>query len=88
MASSPHLTVLLVGGPTAVLEFAGLRLLTDPTFDPPGNRADPRRPRGRPLHFEGWAHFTQGSAELREAFEAVGIGDRLVVPERGARVSV
>jgi L-ascorbate metabolism protein UlaG (beta-lactamase superfamily) len=41
-----------------------------------------------PLHFEGWAHFTQGSAELREAFEAVGIGDRLVVPERGARVSV
>jgi hypothetical protein len=32
----PALTVLLVGGPTAVLEYAGLRLLTDPTFDPPG----------------------------------------------------
>ena len=30
------LTVLLVGGPTAVLDYAGLRLLTDPTFDPPG----------------------------------------------------
>ncbi|HEX5899850.1 MAG TPA: MBL fold metallo-hydrolase [Solirubrobacteraceae bacterium] len=41
-----------------------------------------------PVHFEGWAHFTQGSAELREAFEAAGIGDRLVVPERGASVSV
>lgn len=26
----------LVGGPTAVLEYAGLRLLTDPTFSPPG----------------------------------------------------
>lgn len=26
----------LVGGPTAVLELPGLRLLTDPTFDPPG----------------------------------------------------
>jgi len=25
-----------IGGPTAVLELAGLRLLTDPTFDPPG----------------------------------------------------
>lgn len=25
-----------VGGPTAVLEVGGLRLLTDPTFDPPG----------------------------------------------------
>ena len=29
----------LVGGPTAVLEYAGLRLLTDPTFDPPGEQA-------------------------------------------------
>ncbi|HEX6620957.1 MAG TPA: MBL fold metallo-hydrolase, partial [Solirubrobacteraceae bacterium] len=30
------LTVRLVGGPTAVIDYAGLRLLTDPTFDPPG----------------------------------------------------
>lgn len=29
-------TVELVGGPTAVLEIGGLRLVTDPTFDPPG----------------------------------------------------
>jgi hypothetical protein len=29
------LTARLVGGPTAVLDHAGLRLLTDPTFDPP-----------------------------------------------------
>jgi L-ascorbate metabolism protein UlaG (beta-lactamase superfamily) len=32
------LSVLLVGGPTAVLELGGLRLLTDPTFDPPGEQ--------------------------------------------------
>ncbi len=25
-----------IGGPTALIEFGGLRLLTDPTFDPPG----------------------------------------------------
>lgn len=31
------LTFTLVGGPTALLEFGGLRLLTDPTFDPPGS---------------------------------------------------
>jgi hypothetical protein len=31
--------VRLVGGPTAVLDYAGLRLLTDPTFDPPGDHA-------------------------------------------------
>ena len=30
----PSLTY--VGGPTALLDIGGLRLLTDPTFDPPG----------------------------------------------------
>jgi L-ascorbate metabolism protein UlaG (beta-lactamase superfamily) len=29
----------LVGGPTALLEYAGLRWLTDPTFSPPGEYA-------------------------------------------------
>lgn len=28
-------TLTLIGGPTALLEYAGLRLLTDPTFDEP-----------------------------------------------------
>ncbi|ASG21052.1 MBL fold metallo-hydrolase [Nitrospirillum viridazoti] len=30
------LTLTLVGGPTALIEVGGFRLLTDPTFDPPG----------------------------------------------------
>jgi L-ascorbate metabolism protein UlaG (beta-lactamase superfamily) len=29
-------TLTLVGGPTLLIEVAGFRLLTDPTFDPPG----------------------------------------------------
>lgn len=33
------LEITLVGGPTAVLDFAGLRWLTDPTFSPPGEYA-------------------------------------------------
>lgn len=33
--------VTYVGGPTVLLEYAGLRLLTDPTFDPPGRYDDP-----------------------------------------------
>jgi L-ascorbate metabolism protein UlaG (beta-lactamase superfamily) len=41
-----------------------------------------------PVHFEGWAHFTQGADELRAAFGAAGIADRLVVPEPGASVSL
>ena len=32
-----ELSVRLVGGPTAVIELGGVRLLTDPTFDPPGD---------------------------------------------------
>ncbi len=29
-------TITHIGGPTALIEVGGLRLLTDPTFDPPG----------------------------------------------------
>lgn len=36
--------VQLVGGPTAVLDIGGLRLLTDPTFDPPGSYPRPDGP--------------------------------------------
>jgi L-ascorbate metabolism protein UlaG (beta-lactamase superfamily) len=33
------LRITLIGGPTALLEIGGLRLLTDPTFDEPGSYA-------------------------------------------------
>lgn len=36
MVDPSGLRVLTIGGPTALLEIAGLRLLTDPTFDDPG----------------------------------------------------
>jgi L-ascorbate metabolism protein UlaG (beta-lactamase superfamily) len=41
-----------------------------------------------PLHFEGWAHFTQGAAELEAAFSGNGIRDRLLILERGQRAEV
>ena len=34
-------TLQLVGGPTALITYGGLRLLTDPTFDPPGEYPRP-----------------------------------------------
>ncbi|SDM25446.1 MBL fold metallo-hydrolase [Nonomuraea jiangxiensis] len=37
------LIVRLIGGPTALIELGGLRLLTDPTFDPPGDHPIGRR---------------------------------------------
>lgn len=38
---SASIKVTALGGPTAIVEIGGLRLLTDPTFDPPG-RYEPR----------------------------------------------
>ncbi len=32
----PELRITYIGGPTALIEFAGVRLVTDPTFDPAG----------------------------------------------------
>src|SRR2546423_12705046 len=37
-------TLRLVGGPTALITYGGLRLLTDPTFDPPGDYPRPGSP--------------------------------------------
>jgi L-ascorbate metabolism protein UlaG (beta-lactamase superfamily) len=36
-SAPPQVMITLIGGPTAVFEIGGLRLLTDPTFDPPGD---------------------------------------------------
>ncbi len=36
-----------------------------------------------PLHFEGWTHYTEGGAVLRESFAALGIGERLHILEAG-----
>ncbi|MER6528844.1 MBL fold metallo-hydrolase [Streptomyces sp. NPDC001508] len=47
--SSPSVThdqfpIRVLGGPTAVFEYGGLRFLTDPTFDGPGDYAAPGGP--------------------------------------------
>ena len=33
-----------------------------------------------PLHFEGWAHFSEGRADVERAFDAAGMTDRLRWP--------
>lgn len=37
-------TLQLVGGPTALIAYGGLRILTDPTFDPPGEHGSSGSP--------------------------------------------
>jgi L-ascorbate metabolism protein UlaG (beta-lactamase superfamily) len=41
-----------------------------------------------PVHFEGWAHFTQGADVLRAAFAGNGMTNRLALAEPGAAVTV
>jgi len=36
-----------------------------------------------PLHAEGWTHYTEGNASLKEAFDILGIKDRLKILEAG-----
>ncbi|GAB3607426.1 MBL fold metallo-hydrolase [Conyzicola nivalis] len=37
----PKTAITYVGGPTAILEYAGLTIVTDPTFDPPMTYTEP-----------------------------------------------
>lgn len=41
-----------------------------------------------PLHFEGWAHFTEGRAALAAAFDRAGLADRLHLPALGEPVEL
>ena len=52
-------TAQLVGGPTALLEYAGLRWLSDPSLSPPGT-------------YEGGLVKTTGPALAPEELEAIG----------------
>ncbi len=47
------LKLTLIGGPTAILEYGGLRWLTDPTFSPPGEHDDLVKTTGPALAPEG-----------------------------------
>lgn len=37
----PTTAITYIGGPTALIEYAGLRIITDPTFDPPQDYPEP-----------------------------------------------
>jgi L-ascorbate metabolism protein UlaG (beta-lactamase superfamily) len=41
-----------------------------------------------PLHFEGWAHFTQGRDTLIEAFEQASLTDRLHLLDPGEQIAL
>src|SRR5882724_8659350 len=42
--TASNIKLTLIGGPTVLIEYEGLRILTDPTFDPPGHYQGPHSP--------------------------------------------
>jgi L-ascorbate metabolism protein UlaG (beta-lactamase superfamily) len=40
------------------------------------------------LHFEGWAHFSQGAATLKESFTRAGLTDRVLLPRMGQLIEL
>lgn len=61
MDTSQRLTY--IGGPTALLEIDGLRLFAPAAIIP--------------LHYEGWAHFTESRGDIAQAFRKAGLEARL-----------
>lgn len=57
-----------IGGPTALIEVGGWRLLTDPTFDPPGKRC-----------FFGWGTMSRKLAGPAIAADALGDIDAVLL---------
>lgn len=41
-----------------------------------------------PVHYEGWAHFSESRGDIERAFAAAGLAHRLRWPERGRAVEV
>jgi L-ascorbate metabolism protein UlaG (beta-lactamase superfamily) len=41
-----------------------------------------------PVHADGWAHFSQSAVQLRDAFEAEGVADRIIVVRPGESADV
>ena len=95
--------ITLIGGPTALIEVNGFRLLTDPTLDAPGEyplhltmdvndaiETAHTFPNAAivPIHRDRWAHFTQNGADLDLSFKALSIGERLRMLEPGVATSI
>jgi L-ascorbate metabolism protein UlaG (beta-lactamase superfamily) len=68
--------VLFAGAPRFAGLFDGQPLVLDSAQAAEATRILDAR-RVVPVHYEGWAHFTEGHDELEAAFAAAGLSDRL-----------
>ncbi|MEU1545764.1 MBL fold metallo-hydrolase [Nocardia sp. NPDC005745] len=74
--------ILFAGAPRFSVLFDGLPIVLDSAQTATAAEILCAR-RIVPVHYEGWAHFTEGRAELVAAFTAAGLRDRLDFGARG-----
>ncbi|MFI6577867.1 MBL fold metallo-hydrolase [Nocardiopsis sp. NPDC050513] len=74
--------VLFAGAPRSDVLFGGGTLVLDSAQAAEASRILGAR-QVVPVHYEGWAHFTEGRADLEVAFEKAGLADRLDWGTRG-----
>jgi L-ascorbate metabolism protein UlaG (beta-lactamase superfamily) len=91
--------ITLIGGPAALIELGGFRLLTDPTFDDPGDYQLPHvtlRKAEKPalsaaqIGVMGAVLLSHGqhADELEQGFRALGHGHRLRRLEPGVQTVI
>ncbi|GAA3732342.1 L-ascorbate metabolism protein UlaG (beta-lactamase superfamily) [Spinactinospora alkalitolerans] len=74
--------VLFAGAPRFPMLFDGRPIVLDSTQAVEATRLLDA-PRVVPVHYDGWAHFTEGRRELETAFAEAGLTDRLDWGSRG-----
>nr|WP_218021470.1 hypothetical protein [Nocardia acidivorans] len=74
--------ILFAGAPRIPALFDGATIVFDSAQAAEAARILGAR-RVVPVHYDGWAHFTEGRAELVAAFTAAGLADRLDLGEVG-----
>ena len=68
--------IMFAGAPSSPMLFGGKPVVFDSTQAAEASGILGAR-RIVPVHFEGWAHFTEGRDDLHDAFTAAGLADRL-----------
>jgi L-ascorbate metabolism protein UlaG (beta-lactamase superfamily) len=83
----PELAVLFVGGTSIPARFEGAYLTLSSERAVEAAQVLGSR-KIVPVHFDGWAHFSDDGASLRAAFAAGGFDDRLAFAEPGETVTL
>ncbi len=91
LTTSP-IAVRLIGGPTVLIEIGGLRLLTDPTFDPPGPFGTKGamysvKERGPAIQADELGHIDAVLLSHDEHFDNLDVGGRAMLEQVGLVLS-